>query len=319
MKKIIFMGTPNFSVSVLEGLIKQDKDFQIVAVVTQPDKPVGRKKVLTAPPVKEKAMEYNIPIYQPNNLKDQGVIDELKSYQPDLIVTAAFGQFLPDDVLNLAPFGVLNVHASLLPKYRGGAPIHEAIIQGDTKTGITIMKTIAKMDAGDIISQAEITIEDTDNVGTMFEKLSVLGTELLLDTLPKYFDHQIVPVSQDENQATYAPNITKEMEVINWNNTAKAIWCKIRGMNPWPVAHTTWKDKRLKIYQATVIKDESFEQSEVAPGTIILREKNKLWISCKDQTILSLDEVQLAGKSKMTIAEFLNGSGQQMQVGDILE
>ena len=313
MKKVVFMGTPDFAVPILESLI-QSPDYEVQAVVTQPDRPAGRKKVLKMPPVKELAVEHNLLVLQPDNMKDEEVFTKLQDLAPDLLITAAFGQFLPVRILDLAPYGVVNVHASLLPKYRGGAPIHAAIINGDKETGVTIMKTVLKMDAGDILSQRVLPITDEDNVGTIFEQLSLLGRDLLLETLPHYFAGQIKPIAQDEQQATISPNISREAEVIDWSKNARAVFNHIRGLNPWPVAHTLFNDTRLKVFNSFVV-DES---TTLAPGTICKRTKDELWVACGEQTVLALTEVQLAGKSKMSIQQFLNGSGQKLQLGDLL-
>lgn len=310
MTKLIFMGTPDFSVPILEGLIKNDQ-YEIVGVVTQPDRPVGRKKMLTSTPVKEVALRYNLPIFQPETMKDESFLADLAMLKPDIIITAAFGQFLPQKVLEMAPFGVINVHASLLPKYRGGAPIHEAIIRGEKETGVTIMKTVLKMDAGDILSKEVVPITKEDNVGTMFDKLSLVGRDLLLKTLPRYLNDEITLIPQDESKATIAPNISREAEILDFSKTAEELDCKVRGMNPWPVAHTMWEGKRLKIFAVKVL--DLITKQE--PGTVIKKDKNELYVACGRGTVLSLCEVQLAGKSKMTIKQFLNGSGQKLQVG----
>ena len=252
MTNIIFMGTPDFSATVLKGLL-ESKQYEILAVVTQPDRAVGRKKEIRMTPVKELALDYGLPIYQPEKLSKSAELDSLMNLNADGIVTAAFGQFLPSKLLDSVNFAV-NVHASLLPKYRGGAPIHYAIINGDKEAGVTIMEMVKEMDAGDMIARRAIPIEETDNVGTMFEKLALVGRDLLLESLPSYLAGDLKPVQQDKNQVTFSPNILPEEERIDWTKTNHQIFNQIRGMNPWPVAHTLLNGERFKIYEATPVE-----------------------------------------------------------------
>ena len=307
MTNIIFMGTPNFSATVLKGLL-ESKQYEILAVVTQPDRAVGRKKEIRMTPVKELALDYGLPIYQPEKLSKSAELDSLMNLNADGIVTAAFGQFLPSKLLDSVNFAV-NVHASLLPKYRGGAPIHYAIINGDKEAGVTIMEMVKEMDAGDMIARRAIPIEETDNVGTMFEKLALVGRDLLLESLPSYLAGDLKPVLQDKNQVTFSPNILPEEERIDWTKTNHQIFNQIRGMNPWPVAHTLLNGERFKIYEATPV--EGLGQA----GEILVIGKKEL-IVATGEGALSLQTVQPAGKSKMTIIDFLNGLGRQLSVGD---
>ena len=307
MTNIIFMGTPDFSATVLKGLL-ESKQYEILAVVTQPDRAVGRKKEIRMTPVKELALDYGLPIYQPEKLSKSAELDSLMNLNADGIVTAAFGQFLPSKLLDSVNFAV-NVHASLLPKYRGGAPIHYAIINGDKEAGVTIMEMVKEMDAGDMIARRAIPIEETDNVGTMFEKLALVGRDLLLDTLPSYLSGDIKPVPQDKNQVTFSPNISPEEERIDWTKTNRQIFNQIRGMYPWPVAHTLLNGDRFKIYEATPV--EGAGQS----GEILAIGKKELIVAAGEGA-LSLKTVQPAGKPKMTIVDFLNGLGRQLSVGD---
>ena len=207
MTKIIFMGTQGFSVPILDGLV--EAGYEVLRVVTQPDRPVGRKKVLTPPPVKEAALKHNIKVLQPEKISGSAEMDEIMTLGADLIVTAPFGQFLPESLLESPRLGAINVHASLLPKYRGGAPVHYSIINGDDKTGVTIMRMIKKMDAGAILTQESLPIEKTDDVGSMFEKLSLLGKKMLLEMLPDFLEGKIKDTPQEESQVTYSPNITQ--------------------------------------------------------------------------------------------------------------
>lgn len=307
MTNIIFMGTPDFSATVLKGLL-ESKQYEILAVVTQPDRAVGRKKEIRMTPVKELALDYGLPIYQPEKLSKSAELDSLLNLNADGIVTAAFGQFLPSKLLDSVNFAV-NVHASLLPKYRGGAPIHYAIINGDKEAGVTIMEMVKEMDAGDMIARRAIPIEETDNVGTMFEKLALVGRDLLLESLSSYLAGDLKPVPQDKNQVTFSPNILPEKERIDWTKTNHQIFNQIRGMNPWPVAHTLLNGERFKIYEATPV--EGLGQA----GEILVIGKKEL-IVATGEGALSLQTVQPAGKSKMTIIDFLNGLGRQLSVGD---
>ncbi|MER2172650.1 MAG: methionyl-tRNA formyltransferase, partial [Psychrobacillus psychrodurans] len=237
MTSIIFMGTPAFSAPILRMLV--DGGYKVEAVVTQPDRPVGRKKVLTAPPVKEEALRLGLPVIQPNKLKGSDELEQIIALKPDLIITAAFGQILPKELLDVPNLGCINVHASLLPAYRGGAPIHQAIIDGQSKTGVTIMYMEEKLDAGDIISQSEISIEHNDDTGMLFEKLSAVGSELLKETLPSIIAKTNNRTKQDDTKVTFARNISREQERIDWNNSALQLHNQIRGLHPWPVAYTT--------------------------------------------------------------------------------
>lgn len=307
MTKLIFMGTPDFSATVLKGLLA-DGRYEIAAVVTQPDRAVGRKKEIKMTPVKQVALEHGLTVYQPEKLSGSPEMAELINIGADGIVTAAFGQFLPMKLIDSVGFAV-NVHASLLPKYRGGAPIHYALINGDKEAGVTIMEMVKEMDAGDMVAKASIPVADEDNVGTMFEKLSVLGRDLLLKTLPAYISGDLVPKPQDESQATFSPNITPDKERINWNKSARDIFNQVRGMNPWPVAHTLLNQQRFKIYEVQETEGSG------KPGEIIEKTKKSLVVAAA-QGALSLKTVQPAGKPQMAVTDFLNGLGQKLKVGD---
>ena len=309
MTKLIFMGTPDFAATVLEGLL-DDANYDVLAVVTQPDRAVGRKKEIKMTPVKEVALAHNLPVYQPEKMSGSDEMAELMALGADGIVTAAFGQFLPTKLLDSVDFAV-NVHASLLPKYRGGAPIHYAIINGDKEAGVTIMEMVKKMDAGDMIAKASTPITDEDNVGTMFEKLAVIGRDLLLKTLPDYIAGNIKPEPQDESKATFSPNITPEEERIDWNKSAREVFNHIRGLYPWPVAHTLLDGKRFKIYEA------SLAEGQGQPGQIIEKGKKTLVVATGDGAI-SLKTVQPAGKPRMSVVDFLNGVGRKLEVGELI-
>ncbi|AUW97043.1 methionyl-tRNA formyltransferase [Streptococcus pluranimalium] len=305
--KLIFMGTPDLAATVLKGIIA-DGSYDILAVVTQPDRAVGRKKEIKMTPVKEVALEHNLPVYQPEKLSGSQEMSDIMALGADGIVTAAFGQFLPGKLLDSVDFAV-NVHGSLLPKYRGGAPIQYAIINGDKEAGITIMEMVRQMDAGDMIAKAAIPITDEDNLGTMFEKLAILGRDLLLKTLPDYIAGNIEPEPQDETQVTFSPNISSEEERIDWTKSNQEIFNLIRGLNPWPIAHTLWNGKRFKIYEVERVDGQG------QPGYIIEKTKKTLVVATGNGA-LSLKRVQPFGKPQMAISDFLNGLGRDLEVGD---
>ncbi len=307
MTKIIFMGTPDFSATVLAGLLA-DKRYDVLAVVTQPDRAVGRKKIIQQTPVKQLALEHQLAVYQPEKLSGSQELEDLIALGADGIITAAFGQFLPGKLLDSMDFA-LNVHASLLPKYRGGAPIHYALINGDDEVGVTIMEMVRQMDAGDMVAKKAIPITDDDNVGTLFEKLAVVGRDLLLSSLPAYLSGELTPEAQDEAQATFSPNITPEEERIDWTKSAREIFNHVRGMNPWPVAHTLLHGERFKLYEVSPVEGQG------QAGHIIQKTKKNLIVATGEGAI-SLEVVQPAGKPKMAIQDFLNGLGRHLEVGD---
>ncbi|MFQ8308242.1 methionyl-tRNA formyltransferase [Streptococcus pyogenes] len=309
MIKLLFMGTPQFSATVLKGLL-DNPAYEILGVVTQPDRAVGRKKDIKVTPVKQLALEHGISIYQPEKLSGSQELIEIMGLGADGIITAAFGQFLPTLLLDSVSFAI-NVHASLLPKYRGGAPIHYAIMNGDKEAGVTIMEMIKEMDAGDMVAKASTPILETDNVGTLFEKLAIIGRDLLLDSLPAYLSGELKPIPQDHSQATFSPNISPEYEKLDWTMSNQEVFNHIRGMNPWPVAHTFLEGQRLKIYEAQLAEGEGL------PGQVIVKTKKSLVIAT-GQGALSLIVVQPAGKPKMSIIDFLNGIGRKLEVGDII-
>ena len=313
MTKIIFMGTPGFSVPILNGLVAEGYD--VLRVVTQPDRPVWRKKVLTPPPVNEAALKHGIKVLQPEKISGSPEMEEIISLNPDLIVTAAFGQFLPETLLKAPKLGAINVHASLLPKYRGGAPVHYSIIKGDSETGVTIMRMVKKMDAGDMLSQKAIPISKTDDVGSMFDKLSLLGKDMLLEMLPEFIAGNIKEIPQDETLVTYSPNITREEEQIDWNKTSELIDCQVRGMRPWPVAFTTYQETRVKLWDTTPLD----ETTTKAPGTIIKINKKNFLVACGEGTVLQINDLQPAGKGRLKAVEYLNGVGRTMEEGHIFE
>lgn len=304
------MGTPAFSVPILEALIAEK--YEVVAVVTQPDRPVGRKKIMTQTPVKIAALKHDLLVLQPEKITGSDEMNRIIDMQPDLLITAAFGQFLPQKLLDAPKYGAINVHASLLPKYRGGAPVHYALIKGEKETGVTIMYMEKKMDAGAILAQRSLDITDSDDVGTLFNRLSELGKELLIDTLPDLLAGKIKPIIQDEEKVTFSPNIKPEEEMIDWTKEAKEVDCQVRGMRPWPVAYTIIDGIRVKIWNTTVLEEKTNEK----PGVIIRKEKSALVISCGNHTAIQINELQPSGRSKMTTMAYLTGIGSQLTIGE---
>lgn len=295
MTKVIFMGTPDFAVPVLKTLIDLT---EVVLVVTQPDKEVGRNHELVYSPIKKVALENNIKVFQPIKIKNE--LDEILNTKADLIVTCAYGQILPEVILNHPSIASINVHASLLPYLRGGAPIHHAIIDGYDKSGVTIMYMAKGMDDGDIISQEETKIEESDNVGTLHDRLSIMGAELLKKTLPSIIDGTNKRIKQDDNLVTFAPTIKREEEHINFDNKGKDIINLIRGLNPWPKANTIINDLEIKIIDAT------FESKNVDKPYDIVIEKGKFGVTCQDG-IIYFKRIKPFGKKEMDIKDYLNG------------
>ena len=312
-KKIVFMGTPKFAVPILEMLIE---NFGVDLVITQPDKKVGRKKVLTAPPVKVLAEEKGIKVLQPEKISgDEDVIAELKGLNPDIIITAAYGQLVPESILEIPKYKCINVHGSLLPKLRGGAPIQYSILEDHEKTGITIMYMVKKLDAGDMISKAEIDILESDNYESLHDKLSIVGRDLLKKTLPNIFAENISPEKQDDSLATFARNILREDEKIDWNKSAREIFNQVRALDPTPGAFTYLGEDILKIWSSEVVElEENYPAEKV--GTIIKQDKKHIYILCGKNTVLKVKELQISGKKRMPVVNFL--SNKKDYVGTIL-
>lgn len=311
LNKLLFMGTPDFSAPILRML--HEEGYSIVGVVTQPDRPVGRKRIMTPPPVKAEALRLGLPVIQPEKLKGSTELEEIKALAPDLIVTAAFGQILPKELLDVPRLGCINVHASLLPAYRGGAPIHQAVMDGCTETGVTIMYMVEKLDAGDIISQVTTPILSTDDTGTMFEKLSLAGEMLLKETLPSILEGTNARIPQDEALVTFAKNISREQERIDWTRKGIDIHNQVRGLTPWPTAYTTFEGENVKIWKT----EAEPTVSEGKPGEIIELTKNHILVKTGDDTAIAITELQPSGKKRMTATVFLNGSGSQWKKGDL--
>lgn len=307
--RMVFMGTPDFSVPVLRALV--EAEYTIAAVVTQPDRPVGRKRVLTPPPVKVEAEKHGIDVLQPEKIREQDQLELVLSYKPDLIVTAAFGQILPKELLDAPSFGCVNVHASLLPKYRGGAPIHQAIIDGQKEAGVTIMYMVEKLDAGDMLSNVRVAIDEEDHVGSMHDKLSEAGAKLLTETLPALLKGEITPVQQDASEVTFARNITRDMELLDWNRPGEELYNQIRGLHPWPVAYTTLEDKPLKVWWAKKVA----AKQTLSPGTIERIEDDGIIVATGNGTSLKITDLQPSGKKRMIAESFIRGAGAHLTQG----
>lgn len=310
---VVFMGTPEFAVPILQSLI-DNPEYDVQAVLTQPDHHIGRKRTLHQSPVKELAEQYNIEVLQPAKLSKSPEMEIIISLQPDLMITAAYGQFLPTKLLAATKIAAINVHGSLLPKYRGGAPIQYSIINGDKETGVSIMYMVKKMDAGDIISQRSIPIEDTDDSGTMFKKLSLLGRDLLLETLPKLISGDVNPVAQDPDKVVFSPNITSEQEQIDFRLPAHLIDAKVRGLRPAPLGNMVIDGLRTKIYDVTPLE----EKTDLEPGKVVRVTKHQLVIAAGDGTTYQINKLKPAGKKAMDITSYLNGHKDITEGGQVV-
>lgn len=310
---VVFMGTPEFAVPILQSLI-DNPEYDIQAVLTQPDHHIGRKRTLHQSPVKELAEQYNIEVLQPAKLSKSPEMEKIINLQPDLMITAAYGQFLPTKLLAAAKIAAINVHGSLLPKYRGGAPIQYSIINDDKETGVSIMYMVKKMDAGDIISQRSIPIEDTDDSGTMFKKLSLLGRDLLLETLPKLISGDVNPVAQDPDKVVFSPNITSEQEQIDFRLPAWLIDAKVRGLRPAPLGNMIIDGLRTKIYDVTPLE----EKTDLEPGKVVRVTKHQLVIAAGDGTTYQINKLKPAGKKAMDITSYLNGHKDITEGGQVV-
>lgn len=301
--KIVFMGTPDFAVETLRVLLESSR-HTVAAVVTQPDKPKGRKNVMQFPPVKDLALSYQIPVYQPVKVREAEFVEILKEIAPDVIIVVAFGQILSKEILDIPVYGCLNVHASLLPKYRGSAPIPWAVIDGEKETGVTIMKLDTGVDTGDMIKKTVIPIEKTETGDSLSKKLSLLGGPLLLEVLEELEKGTAVLEKQKEALSSYTKKLDKETGRIDWNTAAQKIECLIRGLNSWPSAYTTVNGKILKIWEAEVVTQNE-EQTGMC-GEVVLVEKDRFFVKTKED-ILAILEVQLEGKKRMKTDAFLRG------------
>jgi methionyl-tRNA formyltransferase len=308
VKRLVFMGTPEFAVPVLEALVGQ---YQVVAVVTQPDRVAGRGRRTKSPPVKKTALAHDLPVLQPPSLRRPEAAAELRKLAPSVIVVAAFGQILPPEVLAIPPHGCLNVHASLLPRYRGAAPIAAAILAGEEQTGVTLMLMDEGMDTGPILAQARCKIEPQDTTEALGVKLAHLGADLLLETLPRWLDGQIAPQPQDDGLATYCQITTKKDGLLDWSLPATDLWLRVRAYHPWPGTYTYWRGKLLKVLRARPV---TIDLSGEELGRVISLDDRVAVVTGTDA--LLLEEVQLAGKKALAIQEFTRG--QRDFIGSIL-
>ena len=307
--KVVFMGTPEFAVPIVKLL---NDSYEVVGVVTQPDKMVGRKKIMTPPPVKVVSEELGLKVFQPRHIKEE--YQPILDLKPDLIVTCAYGQILPEEILNYPKYGCINVHASLLPKLRGGAPIHHAIIDGYKETGITIMYMSKKMDQGDILTQVKTEIRDDDTLGTLQYKLSEMAKDLLKATIPLLIDKKIVPLKQKEEEATYGYNISREEEKIDFNKTCEEVDRQVRGLNPVPACYTTLDGKRLKVYDVR-LGDKYYPNTE--NGTIVDFHHDGFSVVCGGKELVITD-LALEGKRRCAAKDFLNGVSKEELKGKVL-
>lgn len=320
--KVIFMGTPEFAVPVLKALIESE-EHEVTAVVTQPDKARGRSGKLVFTPVKEAAVEAGIPVYTPRRVKAPEFVEQLKAIPCDVIVVVAFGQLLSKEILDYPPYGCINVHASLLPRWRGAAPIQWAILAGDKKSGLTTMQLDEGLDTGDMLLKKEVDIAPDETGGSLHDRLAELGGKLLLDTLKGVREGAVSPVKQNEEESTYASMLTKEMGKINWEEAAEKIERYVRGLNSWPSAYTGFRSKTLKVWKSEVVgesclpeaEEESAKGENTAPGTIVRVEKNSFLVKTGNG-YLRLLEVQLEGKKRMDAGSFLRGVS--VEKGEIL-
>lgn len=307
--KVVFMGTPDFAVPILEGLIE---NYDVIGVVSQPDKRVGRKQELVNTPIKEVALKNNIPVFQPIKIREE--YQEIIDLGADIIVTCAYGQIIPKEILDAPRLGCINVHGSLLPKLRGGAPIHWAIINGEKKTGISIMYMDVKMDSGDIISQRETEILDTDNLESLYDRMSLIGRDLLLDTLPSIIDGTNSRTKQNEDEVTFGFNVKREEEHIDFNKSCKDVFNLIRGLCPVPGAYAVLDGTEMKVYGAII----SDKKSSNKCGEIINIYKHGIGVSCLDGEII-LTDIKPFGKKRMDAASYLNGVDKKSLIGKVFE
>ena len=298
--KIVYMGTPDLAVAPLAALV--ENGYEVEAVITQPDKPKGRGKTMMPTPVKEEALKHGIPVLQPVKVRDPEFVEELKNLAPDIIIVAAFGQIIPKSILDMPRFGCINIHASLLPKYRGAAPIQQAVIDGEKESGVTIMKMGTGLDTGDMIMKTEVPLAEDETGGSLHDKLAKAGAKLCVETLKALEDKTATWETQGESPTAYAKMLDKKLGDIDWSKSAKAIECLIRGLNPWPSAYTDWNGKVMKIWEAKVLD----ENTDATPGTIVKVEKDGFSVQTGDG-LLKVLVLQIPGKKRMEADAFLRG------------
>lgn len=300
--KVLFMGTPDFAVPSLRSLLEDG--HELVGVFTQPDKPKNRGMKLQAPPVKELALEVGIPVFQPEKMKDGTALSIIQELEPELIVVAAYGRILPRDMLDYPKFGCINVHSSLLPKYRGAAPIHWAVLNGDQESGVTIMHMAEALDAGDIISQAQTPIDPDETVGELHDRLAMMGAELLVKTVREIVSGTAKRTPQNEAEVTLAPMLSRALSSMNWERTARELHNQVRGLTPWPSASATLSGKPYKIWKTSVLD----RKTDATPGTILEAGNAGILMACGDGTVLRIEELQAEGKRRMSASDFLRGN-----------
>ncbi len=296
--RLVFMGTPDFAVPCLNALVAAG--HEIVAVYSQPDKPVGRKQVLEPTAVKTCAMAHNIPVYQPSSLRNEEQLELMKAHAPEAVVVVAYGKLIPADMLAVAPLGYVNVHGSILPKYRGAAPIQWSVVNGDKVTGVTTMLLGEGMDTGDILEIAKTEIGEDETAGELFDRLSQMGAELIVSTVDKLGRGELTPIKQNESEATVAPIIRKEMALVDFDKSADEICNAVRGFNPWPIAYTIYGGKRFKLYKAMP------HSGKAVPTSQLKVEKNRIYFGCKDGAV-EIIEAQLEGGKRLTAAQLVGG------------
>lgn len=312
--RIVFMGTMEFAVPILKAL---DEQYDVVQVITQPDRPFGRKQELKPSAVKAYALSRNLPVFQPEKIRKE--YQPVLALNPDLIVVAAFGQMIPKILLDFPKYKCINVHASLLPKYRGGSPMQKSITSGDAETGVTIMYMAEKMDAGDLLAQKSIPILESDTLGSLEEKLAILGSDLLMETLPKVIDGTIIPVPQDESKVTFAYNIKREEEFVDFSKTAKAIFDHVRGFNPRPIACARIDGTEMKLYDVKPVYEDMNLYSDCAFGEIVKITKSDVFVKAAGG-LIALKNIQLEGKKPMDIKALMNGNGKSiLTLGKIIK
>ena len=309
--RIVFMGTPEFAVPSLEALV--ESVYEICGVFTQPDKPKNRGMKLQTTPVKEYALSVGLPVFQPVKMRDGEALAILQRLRPDLIAVAAYGKILPVDILELPPLGCVNVHSSLLPRYRGAAPINWAILNGEDETGVTIQRMAEGIDTGDILAQARTAIEINENAAQLTARLARLGAELLLETVRQLEAGSARATPQDESQASHAPMLSKELSPMDWGKTARQLHDQVRGLYPWPSAVAVLDGIRCKMIRTSLLEEETDQQ----PGTVLRADKKGLWVSCGDGRVLEILELQPDGKKAMTAAAFL--MGHPIQTGTVID
>ncbi len=298
--KIVYMGTPDFAVLPLKALV--EKGYDVVGVFTQPDKPVGRKAILTAPPVKTLAVENNIPVFQPNSLKNGEGVKILNELNPDVVIVVAYGKILPKDFLEFPTYGCINIHGSLLPKYRGAAPIQRCVLDGEKYAGVTSMQMDEGLDTGDMLLKTITEIGENETSGELFDRLAVMGADLLIETLVALEKGELKPEKQNDEESTYASMLDKTMSPVDWSKSAIEVHNHIRGMDPWPVAQTVLEGKNLKLFKSELVDNEG----SGAPGTMKVTKKG-LVVYCGDSKPVFIREVQYEGKKRMAAADFFRG------------